>query len=93
MNNCVLVKIEGKNVLNYIKWLINNKINVLNMKIVKHNILYLIIDYNNYDVLKKYSKTYKVSIIKKYGKLRLFDILKQNIIIISSLIISIIFLL
>lgn len=92
MNNNILVKIEGKNVLNYIKWLIKNKINIIDMKIVKHNILYVTIDYQNYALLKKYSKTYKVSIIKKYGRLKLFDIIKNNIVIISSIIISIIFL-
>lgn len=92
MNNNILVKIEGKNVLNYIKWLIKNKINIIDMKIEKHNILYVTIDYQNYALLKKYSKTYKVSIIKKYGRLKLFDIIKNNIVIISSVIISIIFL-
>ena len=91
-NNYVLVKIEGKNVGNYIKWLIKNKINVINLKIIKNDELNILIDYNDLNLLSKYSKTYKITIIKKYGKLRLFDIIKNNIIIILCLILSIIFL-
>ncbi len=91
-NNYVLVKIEGKNVGNYVKWLIKNKINIINLNIVKHNELKILIDYKNFNLLSKYSKTYKITIIRKYGKLRLFDILKNNIIIILCLMLSIIFL-
>ena len=91
-NNYVLVKIEGKNVGNYVKWLIKNKINIINLNIVKHNELKILIDYKNFNLLSKYSKTYKITIIRKYGKLRLFDILKNNMIIILCLMLSIIFL-
>jgi len=92
MNNWIKVKIEGKNVLNYIKYLIKNKVNIINLNIVNYNKLSIIVDYKDYDLLNKYSKTYKVTIIKKYGKLRLFDLIKNNVIILSCLILSIIFL-
>ena len=92
MNNYVLVKIEGKNVGNYVKWLIKNKINIINLNIIKHNELKIIIDYKDFNILSKYSQTYKITIIKKYGKIRLFDIIKKNMIIILCLILSIIFL-
>ena len=91
-NNYIKVKIQGKNVNNYLKWLIHNKINIININIIKYNELDLIIDYKDYNLLNKYSKTYKVTIIKKYGKLRLFDIINKNKIMISCLILSIIFL-
>ena len=91
-NNYIKVKIEGKNINNYIKWLIKNKINIINLHIIKYNELEIIVDYKDYSILKKYSKTYKITIIKKYGKLRFFDIFKNNIIIISCLILSIFFL-
>lgn len=92
MNNYVLVKVTGKNVNNYIKWLIKNKIDIINLDAIKHNELKMIIDYNNYDKLLTYSKTYKVSIIKKYGRLKLKDAIKHNSINILCLILSIIFL-
>lgn len=92
MNNCIKVKIAGKNVNNYIKWLINKKISINNLKVIKHDELHIIIDYKDYDLLSKYSKTYKITIIEKYGKLRLLDVIKKNIIILSCLVFSIVFL-
>ena len=91
-NNYVLVKVEGKHVSNYVKWLVNKKINILNLNVIRPNELNVIIDYKDYNLLTKYSKTYKVTIIKKYGRLRLFDMLRKNIIIIVCLILSIFFL-
>ena len=91
-NNYILVKIEGKNVLNYVKWLIGSKINIIDLHIIKYNELNVLVDYHDYDLLTKYSKTYKITIIKKYGILRLFDFLKKNIVIISCLICSVFFL-
>lgn len=90
-NNYLKVKIVGRNVNNYIKWLIKQKINIINLKIIKYNELELIIDKKDYNVLSKYSKTYKITILKKYGKLRLIDIIKNNSIILSCLIFSIFF--
>ena len=62
------------------------------MKIIKHNELDVVVDYKDYPLLNKYSRTYKVTIIKKYGKLRLFDMLNNNKIMLSCLILSIVFL-
>ena len=89
MNNNVLVKIEGRNVNNYIKWLIKSRINIIDLKVINYNELNILIDYKDYSLLTKYSKTYKVSIIKKYGKLRLFDTIKNNIIMLLCIIFAI----
>lgn len=91
-DNYIKVKIEGKNINNYIKWLIQKKINIINLNVIKHNKLEIIINYKDYKLLNKYSKTYKITIIQKYGKLRLIDMVKKNIIIFVSLILSIFFL-
>ena len=50
-NNYIKVKIEGKNVNNYIKWLIKNKINIIKLKIIKHNTLEIIINQKDYKLL------------------------------------------
>ena len=92
MNNYIKVKIEGKNVLNYIKWLIKQKINIINLNIIKYNELELIINQKDYKKIQLYSKTYKIEIIKKYGKLKIIEILKNNSFIISSIILGIVFL-
>ena len=90
-NNYIKVKIEGRNVNNYVKWLIKQKINIINLNIIKHNHLEVTINYKDYKYLKKYSKTYKITIIKKYGPLKIIEILKNNSFILISVIIGIIF--
>ena len=92
MNNYIKVQIEGKRVNNYIKWLIQQKINIINLNIIKHNQLELTIDNKDYKKLYLYSKTYKIKIIKKYGKLKILELIKNNLFIIISIFISIIFL-
>ena len=91
-NNYIKVKLEGKNVNNYIKWLIKQKINIINLKIIKYNELEIIIEYKNYSILSKYSKTYKITILEKYGKLKLIEIIKKNAIKLICIIFAIIFL-
>ena len=88
-NNYIKVKIEGKNVNNFIKWLVKQHINIININIIKYNLLELIIDYKDYNKLFKYSKTYKIEIIKKYGKIKIVDIFKKRISIIISILVSI----
>jgi len=91
-NNHIKVNIKGHNVNNYLKWLLKQKINILKINILNHQELNVIINYNDYQILNKYSKTYKITIIKKYGRLRMLDIIKDNIIIIICLIFSMFFL-
>lgn len=91
-NNYIKVLIEGKNVNNYLKWMIKQKINIINLKIIKHNKLEVIINYKDYNQLKKYSKTYKISIIKKYGILKIIELFKKNLFKLIPIIFCIIFL-
>ena len=92
MNNYIKVKVEGKNVNNYIKWLIKQKINIINLNIIKYNELHIIVNYKDYKQLKKYSKTYKVTTIKKYGNLKILEIIKKNSFILISIVLAIILL-
>ncbi len=91
-NNYIKVSIKGHNVNNYLKWLIKTKINLIKINILNHQELNIIISANDFNILDKYSKTYKITIIKKYGRLRMYNIIKNNIIIISCLILAIFFL-
>lgn len=90
-NNYILVKVEGKNVNNYLRWLIKNKINIIKLNIVSYNKLLIIIDNKDYELLTKYSKTYTVTILKRYGRLKIIYSIKNNIVIIIALITSIFF--
>ena len=91
-NNYIKVRVEGKNVNNYIKWMIKQKIDIINLNIIKHNHLEVIINYKDYKQLNKYSKTYKITIIKKYGNLKIIELFKKNLFIIIPILIAIIFL-
>jgi len=91
-NNYIKVQVEGKNVNNYIKWMIKQKINIINLNIIKHNHLEVIINYKDYKKLSKYSKTYKITIIKKYGNLKITELFKKNILVIIPVFLAIIFL-
>ena len=77
-NNYIKVRVEGRNVNNYIKWLIKQKINIINLNVLGYKKLEVMINYKDYKQLKKYSKTYKITIIKKYGNLKLLEIIKNN---------------
>ena len=90
MNSYIKVKIEGKNVNNYLKWLIKNKISIIKINQIKHNLLEITLDYKYYKLLSKYSKTYKISIIKEYGKISIINKLKNNTNIIIGLFLAII---
>ena len=91
-NNYIKVRVEGRNVNNYIKWLIKQRINIINLNVIRYNQLEVIINYKDYKQLKKYSKTYKVTTIKKYGVLKLLEMMKNNSFILVSIIFAIIFL-
>lgn len=88
MHNLIKVKVEGKNINNYILWLIKNKINITNVSLVSHNEMTFLIEYKYYNYLKKYSKTYTVSILEVHGKVKFIMFMKQNFIILISIIIS-----
>ena len=76
MHNLIKVKVEGKNINNYILWLIKNKINITNVSLVSHNEMTFLIEYKYYNYLKKYSKTYTVSILEVHGKVKFIMFLK-----------------
>ena len=85
----VKVIIEGKNVNNYIKRLIKDKINIINLKYLDYNKVEIIIKYEDYLKLKDTRSIYKLKIIEKYGKLKLIDKLKKYYILLLSLLIGI----
>lgn len=90
IESCVRIKITGKNVNNYIKRLIINKINIIDLKYNSYNEVLLTIKYSDYLKLKTIRSIYEVQIINKYGNLRIKSILKRNYILLSSIILGII---
>lgn len=91
-NNYIKILIQGKNINNYIRWLIKEKINIINLNVINNKNLEIIINYKDYKKIIKYSKTYKVKVLKKYGCLKILEMIKNNIFILFSILISIMFL-
>ena len=85
----IKVSVKGHNINNYLKWLINKKIDILELKILNHNQMLLIVKKSSYKTLNKYSKTYKISVIKKYGPLKIKEFIQKNIVILMCICISI----
>lgn len=85
----IKVSVKGHNINNYLKWLINKKIDILELKILNHNQMLLIVKKSSYKTLNKYSKTYKISVMKKYGPLKIKEFIQKNIVILMCICISI----
>lgn len=85
----VRVKITGKNVNNYLKRLIANKMDLIDLKYNSHNEAVVTIKYSDYLKLKTIRSIYDVKITNTYGKLRIRNKLKRSYILLSSIILGI----
>ena len=88
-DSIIKIKIEGKNINNYIKRLIKNKINIIKLIPVSYKEVHLIVKYSEYKKISKYKSIYKISIINNYGTLRIKNIIKKNTILLVTFFISI----
>lgn len=89
-NNYIKVLIEGRNINNFIKRLISNKINIYKLDYLSYNKITILIDYKDYKKIKKIKTIYKVKKIRNYGKLKILEIINKNKILLLSLIIGLI---
>lgn len=80
LTSTVRVIIEGKNVNNYIKRLVKNKIDIIDLKYIDYSCVEIIIKYSDYLKLKDNRTIYKLKIVEKYGKLKLkYKLIKNYI--------------
>lgn len=89
IESSVRVKITGKNVNNYLKRLIANKIDLIDLKYNSHNEAVVTIKYSDYLKLKTVRSSYDVKITNTYGKLRIRNKIKRSYILLSSIILGI----
>ena len=85
----IKIKVTGRNINNFIKKLIKNKINIIKVIPITYNEIDLIVNYNDLNKIKKYKTIYDIKITKYYGKLNFLLLFKKNIYIISFLILGI----
>ena len=86
----VKIKVQGKNINNFIKRLIKNNINIIRVIPISYKEVGLIIDYKYLEEILKYKTIYDIKIERYYGKLNILRLIKKNIFIISFLILGII---
>ena len=55
----IKVSVNGHNINNYLKWLITQKIDILELKILSHNQMVIIIKKSSYKTLKSIPKHIK----------------------------------
>ncbi len=84
-SSSIKIKVVGRNVNNFIKRLIKNKINIIKYTPISYKEADIIIDYNDFVKVKEYKTIYDIRIIKYYGKLRVLKFIKKNVFIISFL--------
>lgn len=89
IESSVRVKITGKNVNNYLKRLIANKIDLIDLKYNSHNEAVVTIKYSDYLKLKTVRSSYDVKVTNTYGKLRIRNEMKRSYILLSSIILGI----
>lgn len=89
IESSVRVKITGKNVNNYLKRLIANKIDLIDLKYNSHNEAVVTIKYSDYLKLNTVRSIYDVKVTNTYGKLRIRNKIKRSYILLSSIILGI----
>lgn len=77
-NSIIKVKVEGRNINNYIKRIIKDNVKIIKHIPMSYKEAILIINYEDYLKLKKYKTIYKLRVISKYGKLKIKESLNKN---------------
>lgn len=91
-NSIIKIKIEGRNINNFIKRIIKNNINIIKYIPISYKEAILIIRYEDYLKIKKIKTIYEITVISKYGRLKIKEKLKQNKYLLFFLIMGIILL-
>ena len=89
-SSSILIRVSGRNVNNFIKKLIRNKIYIERVIPISYKEVDIIIDYNDLEKVYKLKSIYDIKITKYYGKLNILRLLKKNIYIISFLILGLV---
>jgi len=86
--NCIKIKVIGKNIERFIKRLHNEKIEMLDIKYINYKEVNIKIYEKDYELIEKIKTIYEIEIIELYGLLKIKQKLKENIIVILSIIIG-----
>lgn len=91
-NNYYLVRIKGHDIKSFIRNLHKKRINLNELKIYEKE-FYAKLNQKDFDKLKEIKTSYEIELIKKYGVVHYKEVIKNNIIFLISIFISILILL
>ncbi len=91
-NNYYLVRIKGHDIKSFIRNLHKKRINLNELKIYEKE-FYAKLNQKDFDKLKEIKTSYEIEVIKKYGVVHYKEVIKNNIIFLISIFISILILL
>lgn len=89
LGGSIKIKVEGKNINNFIHRLIKNNINIEKVIPISYKEAHLIVDYQELVKIQKIKTIYKVKVIKYYGRLRLLKRTKRDIFLLLSLLVGV----
>lgn len=84
----ILIKVKGKNIERFIKRLISNKIEILDLKYIKYNEVIIKIYKEDYKKVKEIKTIYDIFIVDSYGLIKIKKVINMNKFMIISLIIG-----
>ncbi len=89
LGGSIKIKVEGKNINNFIRRLIKNNINIEKVIPISYKEAHLLVDYRELAKIQKIKTIYKVKVIKYYGRLRLLKRTKRDIFLLLSLLVGV----
>ncbi|MDD4282612.1 MAG: sporulation protein YqfD [Bacilli bacterium] len=90
--NKFVVNIKGKNINRFLKRLISNKIDLLDVKYINRNEVNIKIRASDYNKLKEIKTIYDILIVDTKGMLKIKKVIKINSVLITTFFLGIIFL-
>lgn len=88
LKKLVEIRIHGKNIERFIKRLARNNISLLQIKKINEQTVHILIYSKDYEKINEIKTIYEVDIIKKHGLLKLKEIIKQNRILLTFILIG-----
>lgn len=84
----IKINIKGKNIKNFIKKIINNKIDIINQEYINRNEVNLIIYEKDYEKIIKQKTIYEIETLQIYGLIKIKKTIKTNKYVIVFLLIG-----
>lgn len=89
LGGSIKIKVEGKNINNFIRRLIKNNIHIEKVIPISYKEAHLLVDYRELAKIQKIKTIYKVKVIKYYGRLRLLKRTKRDIFLLLFLLVGV----